>query len=69
LSKNLAQIENSVFRLSEAIKKTQRRANSLKNILIPRYEAEIARIQNALEEKHREDFSRLKVIKRNVSNN
>ncbi|MEG2380832.1 MAG: V-type ATP synthase subunit D [Oscillospiraceae bacterium] len=65
LTKKLAQIENSVFRLADSIKKTQKRANALKNIMIPRYIAETKNIQNALEEKEREEFSRLKVIKAN----
>ena len=49
---------------SANIKKTQKRANALKNITIPRYEALTKDIQNALEEKEREEFTRLKVIKR-----
>ena len=67
LTKNLAQIENSVYRLADNIKKTQKRANALKNIMIPNYENEVRFIQNALEEKDREEFSRLKVIKNNKS--
>ena len=63
LVKLLSEVENSVFRLADNIKKTQKRANALKNILIPRYEAEIKMITDALEEKEREEFSRLKVIK------
>ncbi len=63
MTKLLAEIENSVFRLADSIKKTQKRANALKNIMIPRYEEETKRIANALEEKEREEFSRLKVIK------
>ncbi len=63
LTKVLAQVENSVYCLAIAIKKTQKRANALKNIMIPRYEEETKNIQNALEEKEREEFSRLKVIK------
>ena len=59
----LAEIDNSVFRLSIAIKKTQMRANSLKNIMIPRYSELAKLIADSLEEKEREEFSRLKVIK------
>ena len=33
----LSELENSVYRLANAIKKTQRRANALKNIIIPRF--------------------------------
>ena len=63
LTRQLAQIETSVYRLADRIKKTQKRANALKNIMIPRYEEETKNIQNALDEKEREEFSRLKVIK------
>ncbi len=64
MSLKLAQIENSAYRLATNIKKTQKRANALKNIMIPRYEAMTSQIQNALEEKEREEFTRLKVIKK-----
>ena len=63
LARQLAQIETSVYRLADSIKKAQKRANDLKNIMIPRYEEETKNIQNALDEKEREEFSRLKVIK------
>lgn len=59
----LAEVENSVYRLAVAIKKAQRRANALQNILIPRYEDMVKYITDSLEEKEREEFSRLKVIK------
>lgn len=59
----LAEVENSVFRLATAIKKTQSRANALKNIIIPKFETTVKFISDALEEKEREEFSRLKVIK------
>lgn len=63
LTKLLAQVETSVLLLADNIRKTQKRANALKNIIIPRYEEETRNILNALEEKEREEFSRLKVIK------
>ena len=59
----LATIENSAYRLAVNIKKTQKRANALKNIILPRYEQVTRDIQNALEEKDREEFGRLKRIK------
>ena len=65
LTATLAEIENSVYRLANAIKKTQKRANALKNIIIPRFEIDSKFITDALEEKEREDFSRLKIIKKN----
>ena len=63
LTAELAEVENSVYRLADAIKKTQKRANALKNIMIPRFEETVKFITDALEEKDREEFSRLKVIK------
>lgn len=64
LTIRLSMIENSAYRLATSIKKTQKRANALKNITIPTYETLSKSIQNALEEKEREEFTRLKVIKR-----
>lgn len=65
LTIKLSMVENSAYRLANSIKKTQKRANALKNITIPRYRTLTADITNALEEKEREEFTRLKVIKRN----
>ena len=62
----LASVETSAYRLAESIKKTQKRANALKNITIPSYQALVTEITNALEEKDREEFTRLKVIKRSA---
>lgn len=59
----LAEVENAVYRLANAIRKTQKRANALKNISIPRFEETIKFITESLEEKEREEFSRQKVIK------
>lgn len=64
LTITLAEIENSIFRLAIAIKKTQKRANALKNIMIPKFDNMVRFITNALEEKEREEFSRQKVIKK-----
>ncbi len=60
----LTEIENAVYRLAMNIKKTQKRANALENITIPLYESLTKDIQNALEEKEREEHTRLKIIKR-----
>ena len=64
LVRELAEVETSIYRLAEAIKKTQKRANALQNIVIPGFDATIRTITEALEEKEREEFVRLKVIKR-----
>ena len=55
---------DTAYRLAGNIKKTQKRANALKNITIPMYSNLVYSINNALEEKEREEFTRLKVIKR-----
>ena len=60
---DLAETENCIYRLAYAIKKAQKRANALKNIVIPGLDGEIFRISDALEEKEREEFVRLKVVK------
>lgn len=65
LTIKLSMVENSAYRLANSIKKTQKRANALKNITIPNYQALTTNITNSLEEKEREEFTRLKVIKRN----
>ncbi|WP_416198955.1 MAG: V-type ATP synthase subunit D [Sporanaerobacter sp.] len=59
----LAEIENSIYKLAMEIKKTQKRANALEKIQIPKYTREIKSIQEVLEEKEREDFFRLKRVK------
>lgn len=63
LIRKQAEIENSVYRLATSIKKTQKRANALSDIIIPMYQGNIKFIAESLEEKEREEFVRLKVIK------
>jgi V/A-type H+-transporting ATPase subunit D len=65
LTAELAEVENSVYRLADAIKRTQKRANALKNIIIPQYVATVKLISETLDEREREEFGRLKVIKKN----
>ena len=64
LTVKLSMVENAAYRLASNIKKTQKRANALQNITIPMYSQLVYSITNALEEKEREEFTRLKVIKR-----
>ena len=63
LTIRLSMVETSAYRLATNIKKTQKRANALKNITIPTYTNLVYTITNALEEKEREESTRLKVIK------
>ena len=66
LTIKLSMIENTAFRLANNIRKTQKRANALKNISIPRLQESKIIIENALEEKEREEFTRLKVVKEKI---
>lgn len=59
----LAEVETSVYKLAMEIKKTKKRANALEKIRIPKYDALIKEISEILEEKEREDFFRLKIVK------
>ncbi len=63
LLRTMAETENAIYRLAYAIKKAQKRANALQNIVIPGLDSDISRIADALEEKKREEFVRLKVVK------
>lgn len=63
LTVRLSEIDNSAYRLANAIRKAQKRANALENVVIPRFETNIKYITEVLEEKEREAFIRQKVIK------
>ena len=60
----LAQIENIIFRLEKSIEKVQRRSNALKEIIIPADEKIAKDIQDILDENEKEEFIRLKTLKR-----
>ncbi len=60
----LAEVENAVYKLALEVKKTQKRANALQNIQIPKFKEMINSISNILDEKDREEFFRLKVVKK-----
>ncbi len=59
----LSEMMTSVWRLARELQKTQRRVNALQYIFIPQYEATIKYIENALEEREREETFRLKRLK------
>jgi V/A-type H+-transporting ATPase subunit D len=59
----LAELGNAVFRLSRELRKTQRRCNALSKIFIPDYHETINYITGALEERERESFIILKMIR------
>lgn len=59
----LAEIENIIYRLESNIDKVQRRANALKEIIIPRDENIAKKIQDILDENDMEEFTRMKMIR------
>jgi V/A-type H+-transporting ATPase subunit D len=59
----LAELENAVLRLATELRKTQRRCNALSKIFIPDYSETIGYILSSLEERERESFIILKMIK------
>jgi V/A-type H+-transporting ATPase subunit D len=60
---DLCETMTAVWRLARELQKTQRRVNALQYIFIPQYEATVAYIQSALEEREREETFRLKRLK------
>lgn len=60
----LGEVENAVYKLAMEVKKTQKRANALENIQIPKFKEIVKNISDVLDEKDREDFFRLKIVKK-----
>ena len=59
----LSEMLTTTWRLTRELQKTQRRVNALQYIFIPEYEATVAFIESALEEREREETFRLKRLK------
>jgi V/A-type H+/Na+-transporting ATPase subunit D len=59
----LAELENAVMRLARELRKTQRRCNALSKIFMPDYRETIGYITGSLEERERESFVILKMIR------
>jgi V/A-type H+-transporting ATPase subunit D len=63
LTVKVAELESTLVRLMEEIKKTQQRINALEQFLIPRYASTVTLITSVLEERDREEFVRVKKVK------
>jgi V/A-type H+-transporting ATPase subunit D len=57
------EMTGSIWRVAAELERTQRRVNALDHLLIPDYQAAIARVQANLEEQERENFLRTKRVK------
>lgn len=63
----LAILENTIFRLKKGIEKVRTRANALQNIIIPENEENLRDISDKIDEREREEFARLKVVKKKIN--
>ncbi|HPP06551.1 MAG TPA: V-type ATP synthase subunit D [Syntrophorhabdaceae bacterium] len=59
----LAELSNAVIRLAQELRKTQRRCNALSKIFMPVYRETINYIMGTLEERERESFVIMKMIR------
>ena len=59
----LAELETAIMRLALELRKTQRRCNALSKIFMPNYHETISYITASLEERERESFVILKMIR------
>ncbi len=59
----LAEVESTVKRLALEIERTKRRVSALETVVIPRLDATVRFVKLALEEREREDFVRLKMVR------
>ncbi len=59
----LAELETAVLRIAHELRKTGRRCNALSKIFIPRFEETIRQITAILEERERESFTTLKMLR------
>ncbi len=59
----VTEIETAIYRLAAETRKTLRRERALENLFIPQYETTVKYIQENLEEKERESFYQLKLLK------
>ncbi len=62
-----AETLNTIIKLEKNIEKVSKRSNALGDMIIPQTQSSISEIQDILEEREREEFTRLKVIKNKLN--
>ena len=61
---DVVESENAILSLAKELEKTQRLINALEYVIMPNYEESMKLISAVLEEREREDFTRLKHVKK-----
>ncbi|MDY6065831.1 MAG: V-type ATP synthase subunit D [Finegoldia sp.] len=61
----LAELDSTINNLDREIKKTSKKVNSLEKMQVPKYKGVIKDISSQIEEREREEFSKIKIVKRN----
>lgn len=61
----LAELDSTINNLDREIKKTSKKVNSLEKMQVPKYKAIIKDISSQIEEREREEFSKIKIVKKN----
>lgn len=59
-------LQNTVYRLKSEMERVRERANALQNIIIPENEKNLKQISSIIDEREREEFARLKVVKKRI---
>jgi len=62
----LVELESTIRSLSMELRRTQRLINAVDNSILPNYESSIKYVKTVLEDRMREEFIRLKVMRRSL---
>lgn len=65
---HLATLQASFYTINDALKVTSRRVHAIENITLPKFEAVLKYILRELDELEREEFTRMKLVKKHKGN-